>query len=196
MVFDDPKWDFKAFNFDSGVKLADEKQARNLNANDPNLKAFEKRGGKLIIYHGWSDAAISAYNTIDYYNSLVATMGERETDSFVRVFLAPGMQHCFGGPGPNSFGQLGIGTAPLDAKHNINLALEEWVDKGTAPGRLIASKYNNDTAPAQGVKMTRPLCPFPKIAQYKGSGDTNDEVNFVCAEPKEVKERIDDRVIR
>ncbi len=196
MVFDDPKWDFKTFNFDTGVKAADEKEAQNLNANDPNLKAFEKRGGKLIIYHGWSDAAISAYNTIDYYNSMVAAMGAKETNSFVRVFLAPGLQHCFGGPGPNSFGQLGIGTAPMDSQHNINLALEEWVDKGTAPERLVATKYNVDMAPAQGVKMTRPLCPFPKMAQYKGTGDTNDEANFVCGEPKEAKERIDDRLIR
>jgi feruloyl esterase len=189
MVFDDPKWDFKTLNFDTGVKAADEKQARNLNANDPNLKAFAKRGGKLIIYHGWSDAAISAYNTIDYYNSMVAAMGAKETNSFVRVFLAPGMQHCGGGPGPNSFGQLGIGTGPTDAQHNINLALEEWVEKGTAPERLVASKFNNDQVPAQGVKMTRPLCAFPKVAQYKGSGDTNDEVNFVCGESKKVESK-------
>lgn len=88
------------------------------------------------------------------------------------------------GPGPNSFGQLGIGTAPQDPQHNIHLALKEWVEKGTAPQRLVASKYNNDIAPAQGVKMTRPLCPFPQVAKYKGTGDTNDEANFVCAEAK------------
>jgi feruloyl esterase len=184
MVFDDPKWDFKTFNFDSGVKTADEKQARNLNATDPNLKAFAKRGGKLIIYHGWNDPAISAYNTVDYYNSVVAAMGPKETNSFVRLFMAPGMQHCFGGPGPNSFGQLGPGTALPDAQHSIFVAMEDWVEKGTAPERIIATKYVNGMNPTQGVKMTRPLCAFPKVAQYKGSGDTNDEGNFVCAEPK------------
>src|SRR5260370_5634307 len=190
MGFDDPKWDFKTFNFDTGVKAADEKEAQNLNANDPNLKAFEKRGGKLIIYHGWSDAAISAYNTIDYYNSMVAAMGAKETNSFVRAFLAPALQHCFGGPRPNSFGQLGIGTAPMDSQHNINLALEEWVDNGTAHEGLADTKNNVNMA-APGVEMTRPLCPFPQIVQYKSTGDTHHQDNILCAEPQAATERID-----
>ena len=184
MVFDDPKWDFKTFNFDTGVKLADDKQAANLNSNNPDMKAFEKRGGKLIIYHGWSDAAISAYNTVDYYNNMVATMGAKDTASFVRVFMAPGMQHCFGGPGPSAFGQGGPGTGATDPQHNIYSALEQWVEKGIAPERLVATKYVNDMNPAQGVKFTRPLCPFPLSAHYKGSGDPNDEANFVCSQKK------------
>src|SRR5215467_11589773 len=182
MVFDDPKWDYKSFNFDTGVKLADEKQAANLNSNNPDMKAFEKRGGKLIIYHGWSDAAISAYNTVDYYNTMIAAMGAKETNSFVRLFMVPGMQHCFGGPGPNTFGQVGPAT-PADPQHSIYSALEQWVEKGTAPERIIATKSSSDMAPVP-AKMTRPLCAFPKVAQYKGSGDTNDEANFVCAEKK------------
>lgn len=181
MVFDDPKWDFKTFNFDSGVKLADEKEAANLNSNNPDLRAFEKRGGKLIIYHGWSDAAISAYNTVDYYQHMVAAMGAKDTASFVRVFMAPGMQHCFGGPGPSAFGQGGPGTGTADPQHNVYSALEQWVEKGTAPERLVAIKYVNDMNPAQGVKFTRPLCAFPLTAHYKGSGDPNDEANFVCS---------------
>ncbi len=184
MVFDDPKWDFKTFNFDSGVKTADEKQAGNLNATDANLKAFEKRGGKLIIYHGWSDGAISAFNTIDYYNSMVSAMGARETGQFVRLFMAPGMQHCGGGPGPNSFGQLGLGVGPADPQHSIYAALDQWVEKGIAPERIVATKYVNDSNPAQGVKMTRPLCPYPQAARYKGAGDSNDEANFVCSGKK------------
>jgi Tannase and feruloyl esterase len=184
MVFDDPKWDYKTFNFDTGVKAADEKQAANLNSNDPNLRAFEKRGGKLIIYHGWSDAAISAYNTLDYYNSVVATMGAKDTASFVRLFMAPGMQHCGGGPGPSSFGQGGPGTGTVDPQHNIYSALELWVEKGTPPERLVATKYVNDMNPAQGVKLTRPLCAFPQTAHYKGTGDPNDEANFVCSQKK------------
>jgi feruloyl esterase len=184
MVYDDPAWDFKTFNFDSGVKIADEKQAANLNANNPNLKAFAARGGKLIIYHGWNDPAISALNTIDYYNSVIAAMGEKDVARFSRLFLAPGMQHCFGGPGPNSFGQLGIGTAPPDPQHNINVALEQWVEKGVAPEKLIATKYVTDSNPGGGVKMTRPLCAFPQVAKYKGAGDTNDEASFACAPGK------------
>jgi feruloyl esterase len=181
MVYDNPAWDFKTFNFDTGVKVSDDKEASNLNATNPNLKAFQARGGKLIIYHGWSDAAISAYNTVDYYNSMVAAMGAKDTNSFVRVFMAPGMQHCSGGPGPNAFGQFNLGAAPPDRVHNINLALEQWVEKGVAPDRLVATKFVTDNNPASGVKMTRPLCPLPQVAKYKGTGDTNDEANFVCA---------------
>jgi Tannase and feruloyl esterase len=184
MVFDDINWSFKTFNFDSSVKYTDDAQAGNLNANDPNLQVFEKRGGKLIIYHGWSDAAISAFNTVDYYNRMIATMGAKDAASFVRVFMAPGMQHCGGGPGPNSFGQAGPGTGTADPQHNIYSALEQWVEKGIAPERLVAAKYVNDMNPAQGVKFTRPLCPFPQTAHYKGSGDPNDEANFVCSQKK------------
>jgi feruloyl esterase len=184
MVFDDPKWDFKTFNFDKDVKVADEKQAANLNAMDANLKAFAKRGGKLIIYHGWSDAAISAFNTIDYFNSVTAAMGARDASQFLRVFLVPGMQHCGGGPGPNSFGQQGFSGLQPDAQHNIYTALDQWVEKGTAPERIVATKYASDANPGQGVKMTRPLCPYPQVAQYKGTGDSNDEANFVCAQKK------------
>jgi feruloyl esterase len=184
MVFDDPKWDFKTFNFDKDVKAADEKQAANLNATDANLKAFAKRGGKLIIYHGWSDAAISAFNTIDYYNSVTAAMGAHDGGQFMRVFLVPGMQHCGGGPGPNAFGQQGFSGIQSDAQHNIYAALEQWVEKGAAPERLVATKYLSDANPTQGVKMTRPLCPYPQVAQYKGSGDSNDEANFVCGQKK------------
>jgi feruloyl esterase len=181
MVYDNPAWDYKTLNFDTGVKASDDKEASNLNATNPNLKAFEARGGKLIIYHGWSDAAISAYNTIDYYNSMVAAMGAKDTNSFVRVFMAPGMQHCAGGPGPNSFGQFNLGSSAPDPLHNINIALEQWVEKGVAPDRLVATKFVTESNPAGGVKMTRPLCPFPQVAKYKGTGDTNDEANFVCA---------------
>jgi len=182
MVFDDPAWDFKTFNFDTGVKTADDKQAVNLNATDPNLKAFQERGGKLILYHGWSDAAISALNTIDYYDSVVAKMGAPETSQFVRLYMVPGMQHCGGGPGPNSFGQFGAG--PADPQRNLRLALEQWVEKGIAPDKIIATKFVNDLDPGQGVKLTRPLCPYPQIAKYNGSGDTNDAANFACAPEK------------
>src|SRR5262249_42443393 len=93
MVYQDPSWDYKAFDVDRDVKAADEKTARILNSTDPNLQAFQKRGGKLILYHGWSDAAIAPENAINYYNSVVKTMGRREADQFVRLFMVPGMQH-------------------------------------------------------------------------------------------------------
>ena len=181
MVFEDPNWDFKTLNFDTGVKVANDKAAHPLNANDPNLKAFKTRGGKLIVYHGWSDAAISPLNAIRYYNSVVDTMGAQETNQFLRLFMAPGMQHCAGGPGPNSFGQTGNPKAPTDPQHNIFTALEQWVEKDIAPDRIVAAKWISDLDPAQGARMTRPLCPHPQAAKYKGTGDPNDEANFTCA---------------
>lgn len=185
MVFNDPAWDFKTFDFDTGVKTANDRQAAALNATDPDLKAFKARGGKLVLYHGWSDAAIPPLSTIDYYNSVVTTMGARQSESFVRLYMAPGMQHCAGGPGPNWFGQFNAPGASTDPRQNIFTALTQWVEKGVAPGPILATKYNNDTNPAEGVKMTRPLCPYPQVAKYKGSGDTNDAENFACVSKPE-----------
>ncbi|MGC9998277.1 MAG: tannase/feruloyl esterase family alpha/beta hydrolase [Terriglobia bacterium] len=181
MVYEQAGWDYKTFNIDQATKLADSKTARALNAIDPNLTPFMARGGKLILYHGWGDAAIPAPNTIDYYNSVVGKMGRHDTDSFVRLFMVPGMQHCGGGPGANSFGQ-GADYPPFDPEHNIYTALEQWVEKGAAPSKITASKYVKDTDPSKGVEMTRPLCSYPQVPKYKGSGDPNDAANFVCVE--------------
>ena len=180
MVYEQAGWDYKTFDIDQATKLADSKTGRALNATDSNLKPFRERGGKLILYHGWGDAAIPAPNTIDYYKSVVVTMGQSNADSFMRLYMVPGMQHCGGGPGPNSFGQFGD-SPPFDPEHNIYTALEQWVETGTAPSQITAIKYVKDSDPKQGVKMTRPLCPYPQVAKYKGSGDPNDAANFVCA---------------
>ncbi len=181
MQYNDPAWDFRTFDFDTGVKLTDDKEAAVLNATDADLKPFRSHGGKLILYHGWSDAAIPPANAINYYNSVVVALGQDGTNSFARLYMAPGMQHCGGGPGPDSFGQWG-GATPADPQHNIYRALEQWVEKGAAPGQIIATKYS-DADPPQ-VKMTRPLCPYPQIAKYKGSGDSSDAGNFTCAAGK------------
>ncbi len=180
MVYGEKNWDHKTFTVDAGLKAADEKTAAALNANNPNLEAFRARGGKLILYHGWSDAAIPATSSIDYYDRVVAAMGQTATDSFMRLYMVPGMWHCGGGPGANYF--YGGKDTPADAEHNISAALEQWVEKNVAPPTIIATKYNDDD-PTKGVKMTRPLCAYPKIAKYKGTGDTNEAANFVCALP-------------
>jgi feruloyl esterase len=179
MVYDKADWDYKTFNVDAGLKAANEKTAQALNATDPDLKAFRSRGGKLIMYHGWNDPAITALSTVNYYQSVVAKMGQHEVDSFVRLYMAPGVQHCGGGPGPDSFGEIG---GPDDPQHNMNAALEHWVEKGKAPSTIIASKFAGEEK--QHATMTRPLCPFPQSAKYKGSGDTNDAANFACASEK------------
>lgn len=179
MVYDSAGWDYKAANLDQAVKAADEKTARALNATDPNLSRFRARGGKLILYHGWNDPAISPLNSINYYQQVVGAMGQGSVDSFVRLYMAPGMQHCFSGPGADSFGEPGT-TVPKDPGHDMQLALERWVEKSVAPGAIIATKHVNDEDPAKGVKMTRPLCPYPEEANYKGKGDPKQASSFEC----------------
>jgi feruloyl esterase len=181
MVFDNASWDFQTFNFDTQITTADDKQAGVLNATNPNLKAFLSRGGKLVIYHGWSDAAIPPLNAVGYYNKVVTTMGTREASQFVRLYMVPGMQHCSGGPGPNSFDQFGSSPQTIDAQHSVFSAVEEWVEKGAAPSKIIATKYADDRNPGKDPKITRPLCPYPQVAKYKGTGDTNAAENFECA---------------
>jgi hypothetical protein len=176
MVYEKADWNYKNANVEQAEKAADEKTALFLNATEANLAAFKAHGGKLILYHGWNDPAISALNTINYYNDVITRMRGQEPQAFVRLYMVAGMQHCGGGPGPDSFG---MGGGAKDAQHNVGLALEQWVEKGIAPGSIVATKYE-DGDPAKGAKMTRPLCPYPQTAKYKGKGDTNDASNFVC----------------
>src|SRR5260221_12573938 len=110
--------DLKTIDLESAVKMADEQEGQTLNALDPNLKAFMARGGKLIVYHGWSDAALPPLGAVNYYNSVEAALGAQATASFMRLFMSPGMQHCTGGPGANSFGPFSpAGGAPPNFSH-------------------------------------------------------------------------------
>ena len=178
MVFEKRDWDYRSATVDELLKAADAKNGAALTAVDPNLAAFKAHGGKLILYHGWNDAGISALSTVDYFNSVVARMGESSVDSFVRLYMVSGMQHCAGGPGATDFGQFG--PAPgSDPQHNLSLALEQWVESGNAPSVIIARKPAENPA-THGAAMTRPLCPYPQAAKYKGTGDTNDAANFAC----------------
>jgi feruloyl esterase len=135
-----------------------------MNATNPDLREFRKRGGKLLQWHGWSDQLIAAENSIDYYETVLSQFGGNTADvqSFYRLFMAPGVTHCSGGPGPNTF--------------DVQAALEEWVEKGNAPDQIIATHLIGGV-----VDRSRPLCPYPQVAVYKGKGDTNDAANFSCA---------------
>jgi feruloyl esterase len=179
MVFDNAAWDYHTFNADRDTKAADDKQSGNLNATDAKLNRFRERGGKLILYHGWSDAAIAPQNTIDYYDSVVAKMGAQQAAGFVRLFMVPGMQHCGGGSGTSSFGQYPGFSG--DPDRDMDAALERWVEKGVAPERIVAAKRKSDFDPASAVVRTRPLCAYPLVAHYQGNGSTDDAANFVCA---------------
>jgi feruloyl esterase len=133
-----------------------------LSPSDPDLRPFQKRGGKLIMYHGWSDPAISAYGTLDYHEKVAkAVGGQQQAETFLRTYFVPGMHHCSGGPGPNTFDMLPV--------------LEDWIERGVAPTRVIAS-HSTDAR----VDRTRPLCPHPQVAKYVGTGSIDDAANFRC----------------
>jgi len=178
MVYEKSDWDYRKANLDDAVAASDKKFAGVLNAMDTDMKAFEARGGKLILYHGWSDPGISPLSVVHYYGNVVKKMGQSAADSFVRLYMVPGMQHCQGGPGTDIFGEFGI-SAVNDPQHNLYMALEQWVEKGSAPRELIASKMDGPGTEAK-VTMTRPLCEYPQEARYKGSGDMNNAENFAC----------------
>jgi len=179
MVYEKAGWDYRNANLDEALRAAEEKTAATLDATDPDLSAFRARGGKLILYHGWNDPAISALNTIHYYENVVGRLGREATDEFVRLYMAPGMQHCGGGPGPNSFGQF-LPAPSEEPRRNVTIALERWVENGEAPSAIVAAKHVDDD-PKEGVKTTRPLCPYPQVATYKGDGDQNDAGSFACS---------------
>jgi hypothetical protein len=177
MVYADPKWDYRKSSTDQNAALADEKLASILNATDPDLRPFESRGGKLILYHGWNDASVPPRGTIDYYKNVVKELGPKETAKFVRLYMIPGWGRCGGGTGPNIFGQS---TVPMsDAEHDMEAALERWVEQGKAPERIIATQMMPKTTPAE-ILRTGPLCAYPLTAHWTGTGSTDKADNFVC----------------
>ena len=174
-VHEQAEWDFHKMDFTADVALSDSKVGPFTNAMNPDLRSFRAHGGKLIQYHGWGDAAISPLNSINYYDNVRAFLSQypdargeasRPMEDFYRLFLVPGMGHCGGGAGPNRFDAVS--------------ALEAWVEKGAAPERLIGE--GKDTADASKT-LTRPLCPYPQTAHYKGSGDPDSAASFECALP-------------
>ena len=176
MITGNVSWDPLTASVDQSLQQSIEKGAPDLDSTNPDLSQFAARGGKLIIYHGWNDPAISPWNTVDYYQSVQHQLGGQKTAGFVRLYMVPGMEHCVGGPGPDIFGQLGLLPAKDSGLFN---ALELWVEKATPPASVPAIKFNAD----HSVKATRPLCPYPAIAAYKGTGSTSEATSFTCTNP-------------
>ena len=160
-LFHDPNWDYRSIDWEHDLAYAEQKLPF-MAAVDKDLSPFKKHGGKLLMYTGWADPVVPPQDTVAYYEGVVKTMGGlAPTRDFYRLFMAPGMGHCAGGPGPNQFDAIG--------------ALEQWVEKGAAPDKLMATHSANGK-----VDRTRPLCMYPLVARHKGTGSTDEAANFSC----------------
>jgi feruloyl esterase len=172
MLFRNPQWDWRTFDFDRDVALLDAKLYGTLNAINPDMGDFKARGGKLVIYHGWSDPGVMPQRTIDFYDEMIDFAskahggdGRAYTSEYARLFMMPGMGHCRGGNGPD--------------KADFMSVIADWVEHGKAPESITARKEEDGK-----VTMTRPICPHPQAARYKGRGNTNDAASFECAASK------------
>ena len=173
----------KQFNFDSSMAALVPLALTQDGAN-PDLSEFKAHGGKYIMYNGWADHSITPIRSIEYYAEVIDVMtggkplddNPKEVTDFFRLFMAPGMHHCAGGPGPNMFNGANQGLPPvLDAQHDVLMALDEWVENGVAPEKLIASHVTNGK-----VDRSLPLCPYPQTPIYNGAGDLNAAESYHC----------------
>jgi feruloyl esterase len=169
-LFNDPNWDARTLDFDRDFAFANERLPY-MHAVDRDLAPFKKAGGKLISYAGWMDPVVPPQDTAAYYEGVAKVLGGYDkTRDFFRLFMAPGMGHCAGGPGPNTIDAI--------------TALENWVEKGIAPDKLIATKSTGGK-----VERTRPLCPYPQVARYTGKGSVDDAASFACVAPEAASPR-------
>jgi feruloyl esterase len=165
VVYKDPQWDWRSFNLERDAAKANAAN-KDIDELDPRLAPFAKHGGKLLIYHGWADQQVAPGASVEFYKSVLKLSGENpaRASNWIRLFMVPGMGHCSGGEGPDTFDKIA--------------ALEQWVEQGRAPANIIAAHRT-----AGRVDRTRPLCPYPQIARHNGSGSIDDATNFTCDSP-------------
>lgn len=165
-IFMDAKWDPATVNYDADVATALKVGGEPLDARDPDVNKFVARGGKLLMYHGWTDPGIPPSVSLTYYQAALGKLDHsRNANDDIRLFMVPGMNHCGGGDGPNEFDTL--------------TAIEQWREKSKAPTQMVAEHRTNGA-----VDRSRPLCPYPQVAIYKGTGTTDEAQNFSCAVSK------------
>jgi feruloyl esterase len=175
-VFDNSQWNWWTFDYDRDLAYALARVGPLVDQVNPDISAFKARGGKLITYIGWNDPVVSPMDAIAYYEQVRTRQGTQQaTDDFFRLFLAPGMGHCGGGPGPNVFGNGGNAAPNQTPDNDLLMALDRWVTQGTAPERIVASRVEGGA-----VIRTRPLCPYPKKSVYNGSGNLEEAGSFIC----------------
>jgi feruloyl esterase len=161
VVYQDPDWDWRSFDLERDSTKANAVD-KDIDELDPHLAAFAQHGGRLLIYHGWADQQVAPGSSIEFYNSALKLSGHSDQrQNWIRLFMVPGMAHCIGGEGPDTFDKISV--------------IERWVEKGEAPERLIAAHST-----AGKVDRTRPLCPYPQVARYNGAGSIDEASNFTC----------------
>jgi hypothetical protein len=176
-------WSPADFDFDRDYAPLEAKTAATFNATNPDLSRFAARGGKLILYHGWSDAAIPATGTIDYHDNVMRRMGAKRAEQFVRLFVVPGMHHCAGGAGPSDFGQEGAPSPADTAASNVIVALQEWVERGQAPHQLVARQQSQPGSAGNPPPRTGLICAYPKRAELRKGADLLRAESYSCRAP-------------